>query len=270
MSAPEAIAEMVLDQLRISQPDDLWLLKEIVYARGAIIRERPLEGAEACLLVGPGRPIITVSTSLSVNRPRRRFSIGHELGHLEMHRRAGLLMNCTKGDIQDKPDKGGVATEQEANQFASAFLLPARFVEKPFAENEPSFDLIADWAEKLQTSLTATAFRFTRFSPEPVAVVYSVRGIIQYFQASSEFMDLGVFPDVNNSVGDNTDARALFKGSGSRGKWLEIRASEWLRENKSAFDPTDVIKEWSIPMPSFDAVLSLLWVDEPLGESGDW
>jgi len=270
MSSAEIMANLVLDRLGISKVDDLLLLREIVHARGAIIRECPLEGAEACLLVGPGRPIITVSSSLLISRHRRRFSIAHELGHLEMHRATGLLMNCTKGDIQDKPDNTGVDTEQEANQFASAFLIPARFVEKPFVENEPSFEIIAEWSAKLETSLTATAFRFVRYTPEPIAVVYSVRGIIQYFQPSLEFTELGGFPDVKKPVGTNTDARALFKGLETKNQWREVRASEWFRENKAAFDETDKIKEWSIGMPSYEAVLSLLWIDEPLGEDSDW
>lgn len=270
MSSAEIMANLVLDRLGISKVDDLLLLKEIVHARGAIIRESLLEGAEACLLIGPGRPIITVSSSPLISRHRRRFSIAHELGHLEMHRGRGLLMNCTKGDIQDRPDNTGVDAEQEANLFASAFLIPARFVEKPFAENEPSFEIVSEWAAKLETSLTATAFRFVLYTPEPVAVVYSVRGIIQYFQPSSEFTELGVFPDVKNPVGTDTDAKTLFKGLDTKNQWREVKASEWFRENKTAFDKTDTIKEWSIGMPSYEAVLSLLWVDEPLGEDSDW
>lgn len=270
MSSAETIANLVLDRLDISRVDDLLLLKEIVYARGAILREHPLEGAEACLLVGPGRPIITVSSSPLISHHRRRFSIAHELGHLEMHRGTGLLINCTKGDIQDMPNHTGVDTEQEANQFASAFLLPARFVEKPFVENEPSFDIISEWAMRLDTSLTATSFRFTRFTPEPVAVVYSVRGNIQYFQPSEGFAELGVFPDVKNPVGSNTDARRLFNGMDIKGEWREVRALEWFRDNRDAFDKTDVIREWSIHMPSYEAVLSLLWVHKPLGEIDDW
>lgn len=270
MSFPERIAESVLDKLNVSSTDDLLLLKEIVYARGAILRELLLEGAEARLLTGPGRPIIAVSTSPLIGHHRRRFSIAHELGHLEMHRGTGFLMNCTKHDIQDKPDNTSIDIEQEANQFASAFLIPTRFVERPFTDNEPSFDIIFDWSTKLDTSLTATAFRFVRFTPEPVAVVYSSRGVIQYFQPSVEFMELGVFPDVKNTVGTDTDARKLFQGGSIKNQWHVVKASEWFRENNRAFDKTDEIKEWSICMPSYDAVLTLLWVDEPLGINGDW
>lgn len=269
MPSAEAVANLVLDRLGVSKTEDLFLLKEIVHARGAIIREAPLEGAEACLMVGPGKPIITISSSPLLNHHRRRFSIAHELGHLELHRGTGLLINCTDRDIQYKADNIGV-NEQEANQFASAFLIPARFVEKPFAENEPSLDIVSDWAKRLETSLTATALRFTRFTPESVAVVYSVRGIIQYFQSSSEFAELGVFPDVKKPLGDNTDARKLLKGIKTKSGWSEVKASEWFRENRDAYDKTDMIKEWSVNMPSYEAVLSFLWVHKSLGENGDW
>lgn len=270
MSSAETIANLVLDRLAISKIEDLLLLKEIVYACGAVLREHLLEGAEACLLVGPGSPIITVSSSPLISRHRRRFSIAHELGHLEMHRATGLLMNCTKGDIQDIPNYTGANPEQEANQFASAFLIPTRFVGKSFIENEPSFDIISEWATELDTSLTATAFRFTRFTHEPVAVVYSVRGIVQYFQPSPAFTELGVFPDVKKLVGTNTNARRLFNGMDTASEWREVRALDWFREDKDAFDKTDVIREWSIHMPSYEAVLSLLWVHKPLGENDGW
>jgi len=270
MSFAERTADSVLDKLRISSPDDLLHLKKIVYARGAIYREWPIQGAEARLMIGQGKPIITVSSSPSINSDRRRFSVAHELGHLELHRGMDLLMSCTNQDIQYKPDNTEIDAEQEANQFASAFLIPARFVEKPFTESEPSFDLISEWATKLETSLTATAFRFARFTPEPVAVVFSYKGVIQYFQPSSEFLDLEVFPDVKNRMGSTTSAYKLFQNIPIKNQWHEVKASEWFRTNNNAYDKTDVIKEWSISMPSYEAVLSLLWVHEPLGGELDW
>lgn len=270
MADPETKANHVLDWLEISVMEDLLLLDEIVYARGALIRECPMEGAEARLLVGPGKPIISVSSSPFAHPHRRRFSIVHELGHLEMHRGTGLLRSCTKMDIQEKPTGASNNAEQEANQFASAFLIPARFVEQPFAKNEPSFSLISEWAEKLSTSLTATALRFTCFTREPVAVVFSYRGTIQYFQPSSEFIELGVFPDVNHPMGSNTGARKLFSGRAVSQAWQEVRAAEWFREDRRAFDRDDTIREWSIGMPNYEAVITLLWVSEPLGQNDGW
>lgn len=270
MSIAETSANQVLDKLNISEPDDLLYLKQIIFARGAIYREWPIQGAEARLMIGQGKPIITVSSSPLINHERRRFSAAHELGHLELHRGGGLLMSCTKDDIQYEPNNTNIDIEAEANQFASAFLMPARFVQKPFFESEPSFDLIADWAKKLETSLTATAFRFTQFTSEPVAVVFSYQGVIQYFQASAAFIELGVFPDVKSRVGTNTDAQKIFKGIATKNQWCEVRALDWFRENNTAFDKKDTIKEWSKNMPTYEAVLSFLWVDKPLGEDDDW
>ena len=80
-------------------------------------------------------------------------------------------------------------------------------------------------------------------------------------------MELGVFPDVNQPVGSNTGARKLFIRREVSRQWQEVRAAEWFIENKSAFDRGDTIRELSIGMPNYEAVLSLLWVNEPLGQN---
>lgn len=270
MGVAETAANKILNELGIFQPDDLLQLKQIVFARGAIYREQPITGAEARLLTGHGKPVITVSSSPTINPQRRRFSVAHELGHLEIHRDSALLINCAKDDIQYKPNNAKLNIEQEANQFASSFLMPERFVQKPFSQKEPSFDTISEWSTKLDTSLTATAIRFTQLVIEPVAVVFSVDGIIQYFNASPAFSELGVFLDVKKPVGTSTVAKKLFSGLSVMSQWHETRAIDWFRENRDAFDKKDVIKEWSIRMIAYRAVLSLLWVHKPLGEDDNW
>lgn len=270
MNHAELTADHVLDRLGIINSEDLLLLNEIIYERGLIIRECPMTGSEARLLIGSGRPIISVSSSIMVNPQRRRFSIAHELGHFELHRGKTPFQYCTPRDIHESLNNSIENDEIEANQFASAFLLPARFVEKPFSENKPSFTLISEWAKKLETSLTSTAIRLTTFTKEPVAVVYSEKGVIKYFQPSREFDGLGVFPDVGNFVKINTGAKSLFYGSENLNQWQEVRAAYWFRENRDAFDRNDTIQEWSIKMPNYEGVLSLIWVKDPLGQKNGW
>lgn len=270
MSNPDYMADYVLEKLGISVVEDLLLLDEIVYARGAILHECSMEGSEARLLLGPGKPIISVSSSPLIDPHRRRFSIAHELGHLEMHRGKNLMKSCTTIDIQESTNTSINSAEHEANQFASAFLIPERFVKIPFSKSEPSFDVINDWATKLRTSITSTSLRFTQFTCEPIAVIYSFRGTIKYFRSSSEFEDLGVFPKVNSFVGVCTGASKLFSGQKIPQRWQEVRASQWFRNDENAFDRNDTIREWSIGMPNFEAVLSLLWVNEPLGQNCGW
>jgi len=56
---------------------------------------------------------------------RRRFSVGHELGHFRLHPRPnGANQSCTFVDDEALPSQG-MTQEQEADAFAGAFLLPA-------------------------------------------------------------------------------------------------------------------------------------------------
>ena len=124
---PEIMANLILDKLKIVTPEDLTLLEKIAMARQATVIYEPLQGSEARLLSIPGRrSIITVSSSVTY-RPGQRFSIAHELGHLELHRKQLHSIECGAENItpfsDPRPD-----IESQANLFASHLLLPERFV----------------------------------------------------------------------------------------------------------------------------------------------
>lgn len=262
MAVPETIADIVLDELMVLVPEDLLLLEEIVWERRASIIEEPLEGAEARLLVVPGqRSIITISTSIT-NIQRKRFSIAHELGHLEMHRGKLGVSICSREDINISIAAMQPDLEQEASRFASCFLIPTRFVGDKYASGEPSFDLIREVAGQFDVSLTAAALRYMDFSPEPVAVVFLLEGRIVWFRATQEFFDTEVFVDVDEVVGSRTSAGRMFRDLAVRDEWRDVRASDWLK--KGMYDENASIKEWSIKMPRYRAVLSLLWIDDEI------
>jgi Zn-dependent peptidase ImmA (M78 family) len=100
MTDPIAAAERVLNEVGITRIDDLLLLELIAWERGALVRSTYLAGAEARIAMAGERAIITVSTTVRDSR-RRRFSVAHELGHLEMHRTQGGLALCVSEDIDD-------------------------------------------------------------------------------------------------------------------------------------------------------------------------
>ncbi|HEV2752900.1 MAG TPA: ImmA/IrrE family metallo-endopeptidase [Solirubrobacteraceae bacterium] len=58
---------------------------------------------------------------------RRRFTIGHELGHWELHRDGQQSLFCrrTAVDEQPPPQPSVVDIEEEASRFAAALLMPA-------------------------------------------------------------------------------------------------------------------------------------------------
>lgn len=108
----------------------------------------------ANLRMAPGVPELAASQSLSglllpalgeiwVNAAearewpaRRRFTIGHELGHWCLHRDTGTVW-CRAQEVH--PPEGGAALkalyppqESEANEFAAALLMPADLVRKHY------------------------------------------------------------------------------------------------------------------------------------------
>jgi hypothetical protein len=66
--------------------------------------------------------------------PRRRFTIGHELGHWCLHRHAGAVW-CRKNAVDPPEPEGRRAyppEESEANAFAAALLMPADLVRRHY------------------------------------------------------------------------------------------------------------------------------------------
>jgi hypothetical protein len=70
--------------------------------------------------------------------PRRRFTIGHELGHWVLHRTGQETLFCRAGNVDSgDPNEAEViadeprpAAEEEADRFAAALLMPTRLIER--------------------------------------------------------------------------------------------------------------------------------------------
>ena len=272
MLYPDRAADEILNNLRITGSEDLQLLEAIAWERGATVRYAPLHGAEARLVLVGNRAIITVSDLIGNDR-RQRFSIAHELGHLEIHRRPSSIMLCASRDIGTRPRGGGDDVERQANQFASALLMPKRFFAPLCGAVEPSLELMAELAETFYVSMTAAALRYLRFSDEPCAVVFSRDGYVEWFQTSVEWQeikkDTGVFVDVHAKVDPTTVAAAHFQGRSDRNTPKRIVASAWFKPGRYRDDATIVEQSWA--MPSLRAVLTLLWIDDEIeDDDGLW
>lgn len=259
MNKSEILANHVIDKLRIVTPEDLLLLEKIVLARGAVVVYESLQGSEARLLAIPGnRPIITVSSSI-VYLPRQRFSIAHELGHLEMHRNQLHSISCDADSITplsfSKQD-----IEVEANQFASTFLLPERFVRHIFEKQDPSFSVIQEVADRFTVSLSAAGSRYMNYLDEPAAFVISKRGRILRFVPTDSFLKTGLFIRVNEGVERDSVVEKLMRGLSVRPGWHTVPAECWLTEKNLIRGAK--VKEWSFSSERYEMGLSLIWVDE--------
>lgn len=272
---PELWAEKVIEEIGITTSDDLAFLEEIAWERGVLVRYENLDGAEA-RLVAVGKPaIMTISTNIT-NVQRKRFSIAHELGHFEMHRLQMPLNSCTKQQIKNQRSIFGKdsdpSPEHEANLFAAALLMPRRFFETIAIKRDPSMDLVSDLGKKFDASITSAAFRFLKVTKEPVAVVYSRKGQIKWFQGSETFEELreelSFFIDVRSRLDSGTLASRLVSMNDLVSDRKSVRSSSWF--TKGDYDPNSRITEDSISMPAQESVLSLLWVDEVIEPEDDF
>ena len=117
-------------------------LTRVVEAAGVVVVHSTLGGSavDGVTFRAPGLPPLVV---LNVEQPadRMRFTLAHELGHLVMH--------------HDQPTQ---SMEQEANEFASAFLMPTRDI-RPYFARRIDLRLLAELKPVWRVSMASLLMR---------------------------------------------------------------------------------------------------------------
>jgi Zn-dependent peptidase ImmA (M78 family) len=160
----EARANKLLGSLNIDQiPVPV---EKIAKSLGARVRFSPLDDElSGFVFVKNGVPIIGVN---SLHHPnRQRYTIAHELGHLELHRQ--LITSEVHVDkkfpvlMRDPTSASGTELiEIQANQFAAELLMPRTLIEQALDKKE--FDIdddgpIEQLAKKFRVSKQALEYR---------------------------------------------------------------------------------------------------------------
>ena len=121
---------MLLDRLGIKSPPTP--LEKIAKSLGAQVRFSPFDKElSGMIYVKEGVPIIGVN---SLHHPnRQRFTLAHELGHLQLHREMITSNIHVDKNFPALTRDQNSATEAErieieANQFASELLMPSTFI----------------------------------------------------------------------------------------------------------------------------------------------
>lgn len=249
----------ILDALHISDPADLQRLEDIAWERGAYVQERLLEGAEAMIVMRGSRAIITVS-SRTPEATRKRFSIAHELGHFELHRREPLSL-CSKQDLEWAAQQAAQSREQQANVFASALLMPRRFVQAYCEDCDPELERVVDLADRFGVSRTAAGRKFVELSPWPCALVLVRRGRIAWFVGSTSLTELGCFVDVHAKAHDGLHRPRLERGSKPITARRPVAADAWLAPGR--YPRKTQLFEQTLWMSQYEASLTLLSIDSP-------
>lgn len=179
---PGQRAEARIAGLGITEPRDLDVDLIAMDAEMEVVYEN-LQGCEATLVGVGNRAIATVRRSTV--RGRERFSIGHELGHWDMHR--GRAFRC-RVDDPDQNWASDVQLEKEADTYASHLLMPtSMFNPRVKAMGTPGFREIEGLSELFATSVLATCMRLADINTLPVILAcYNTSGVLRWKKSAAD------------------------------------------------------------------------------------
>ena len=171
---PGQRAEAQIAELGIRDPKDLDV-EAIAFDAGARVEYTSLVGCEATLVGLESKAIITIKPSPV--RGRERFSIGHELGHWDLHR--GKSFRC-RVDEPSQNLESDVPLERQADEYASHLLMPSTLFNPAVKSFRwPDFSKIQELANLFQTSQMATCIRIAKVDTLPVIVAcYSAQRLL--------------------------------------------------------------------------------------------
>jgi hypothetical protein len=252
---PRLKAREIVKNLKISAPSEL-SIEDIAWTQGALVKEGGLFGCDARLVQTPGVSPAILRVRRSLSPPgKRRFAIAHELGHLKLAHNPGQPAECGDREFlawyKDQSDK-----EAEANVFAAELIMPESMFGSRAMNTSPSFETIEALASEFQTTLTATAIRYVQLCGRKCAVVFSTNGRVSWFWPGPEFH---YWIRRGSQLRGNTYAvDSFYKGPESPEMLVlqDVPRSAWI-EGESM---QESIREQSRPLPSYDSVITLLWI----------
>lgn len=138
-------------------------LNRVVGYLGLSLNEKPLENEYSGFLAVKEKTIVV---NLRHPPARRRFTIAHEIGHYQLHRRSeDIPVFIDHAVYHRKESAEGVdhLMEMQANAYAAGLLMPEALLDR-YLEQHPILDLekpadIKTLAEEFEVSRPAMEFR---------------------------------------------------------------------------------------------------------------
>jgi Zn-dependent peptidase ImmA (M78 family) len=203
---------------------------------------------EGALVANPEKTSGIIATKQGLNARRRRFTIGHELGHF-LIRSHGANMQCNTADMREqRRDTPAHKSEYEANRFSAGLLMPKpMFVKDMDALGSADVTHAKNLSDLYQVSLEATANR---------AFVFSKDGLVRYARPSRSMPDLSVR---NGDRLPPSSQTARTNAVGIPSKWETTVGSLWLRSDWN--NPAPAVLEQCV-VQSNGYRVTLLFVDQ--------
>jgi Zn-dependent peptidase ImmA (M78 family) len=262
MKAVEQLAELLADRLAISGVPDLSAIASRIGLRVREVEADGFDGSLVRALDGP-KGIIAVNSAIR-ELTRKRFTIGHEIGHYLIPHHRSLRNVCRSEDIE-RWHSSIASAEREANEFSAELLLPRKLVTPRLGLKNPSLHTISAVATEFSTSLTATIYRFLELTDLACCMIWCEGARAKWYVRSEAFQLPLPMQDLPSST---SWSAKLFAGKAAPDDLAEVRADAWL--NRWDTGRVRRVLEHSILLPSYGAVVSFLEFDlEPDSNSDE-
>lgn len=254
--SPVEAARLLHRQIGWSTPSD-FSLEDVANALGILIKEVPIGGSEGRILVQGDSAVMSIDSGVTSYQPKRNFVIAHEIGHFILHKNIAPLFSDTDKTLSEWYQKG--PQEQEANQFATEFLMPEQLFKLKLAKRKLNINLIREVSSYFKTSLTATFLRYVACGDYPLMIVFIENGFIKWKRLSNDFPFK--FLEYDTRVPELTVAGDYFYNDQHETEPDRVDAIQWFPDNfQLQRDPEYKLWEQCYPV-SESGFISCLWTD---------
>ena len=157
------------------------------------IEDKAVSSFAAMLIMHPDKAWGSIVVAKGTPLARRRFSIGHELGHflIPSHKAgAGQGFTCSQADLHSAETRAKDChrkMEAEANLFAARLLMPPERIRANFRSRQPDLAEIVRLAELFKVSKAAMARGYVDASREALALVVLRDGRVEQVHRPDAF-----------------------------------------------------------------------------------
>lgn len=252
-SNAEKAAIKVRKEMGINDPTT-YSISDMIMGRGAFYEEIPLKNKEGEIVSYNGRSIIQINSEIT-NEYRKRFAAIHELGHHELHSHLQPIFSDNEQDMLNWYKSGN--HEQEANEFASEFLMPTSLFQKECFREKFSPELINKLSERFNVSKIAVILKFIKWGNYPIFFIYSNHNRMSWFKASEDFSYYFEF-EKGNFMPDFSLANEIFteRPNGFEAKTKSWKF-DWFNERKDERD--ELIGEYCIYSLNHNYCITVIW-----------
>lgn len=209
------------------------------------IEDRPVTSFAAMLLMDPLKAWGSIVVAEGTKPQRRRFSIGHELGHflIDSHRpRAGVQFLCSNSDLRienTREHDRAKKMEAEANRFAARLLMPPPRIRANLKSRQPDLAEIVRLAGEFNVSKAAMARSYVDAHRETLALLTVRNGRLVQAHRPDDFP--WIEPGIGESVPDDSIAQGQRLLPGQSSAMEECDPETWL--GSSAARKVEVLSE---------------------------